>query len=89
MTFFIVKVKHNPQQSGSHDGEANVNIKCILGEKNFNYVYLDNSTEKGITKLMDLFRVILLIAEYRNFTVQSYLFKLLCKQALITIIYNL
>ena len=54
-------------------------IKRVLGEKT-NCIYLDNFTENRIAKLTDMLRVILLITEYRNFSVQSYLFILLYKE---------
>ena len=38
---------------GDHYGTGNVNVKRIHGEKNFNYIYLDNVTEKRMAKLLN------------------------------------
>ena len=38
---------------GDHDGTGNVNVKRIHDEKNFNYIYLDNATEKRMAKLLN------------------------------------
>ena len=61
-----------------------MNLERLLDEKNFNYIYLDNFTDKRIVEFLNygLAQSNSTITEYRNFCGQSYLSKLLCKQTL-------
>ena len=52
MAFILSELNLN-HDSGDHDGKGNVNVKYILGEKNFNYIHLDNFIEKRIAKLIN------------------------------------